>query len=111
MMAPMFVSICKTYNLFEILLCSMMFRSSFFCVASTAANNSGCQRFTIAFTNLIETNQNNIFQTVLLYLSVESYCRLGAAAMQFPNALAEAALASSAASTDDTKAAFISGAF
>jgi hypothetical protein len=43
-------------------------------------------------------------------LSVESYCRLGSAAMQFLNALAEAALASSAPGTDVTKAAFISGA-
>jgi hypothetical protein len=43
-------------------------------------------------------------------LSVESYGRLGFAAMQFLNALAEAALASSAAGTDETKAAFISGA-
>jgi hypothetical protein len=43
-------------------------------------------------------------------LSVESYGRLGSGAMQFLNALAEAALASSAAGTDVTKAAFISGA-
>jgi hypothetical protein len=43
-------------------------------------------------------------------LSVESYGRLGSAAMQFLNALAEAALASSAAGSDVTKAAFISGA-
>jgi hypothetical protein len=41
---------------------------------------------------------------------VESYGRLGVSDMQFLNALAEAALASSAASTDVTKAAFISGA-
>jgi hypothetical protein len=40
-------------------------------------------------------------------LSVESYSRLGSGAMQFQNALAEAALASSAAG-DVTKAAFIS---
>jgi hypothetical protein len=43
-------------------------------------------------------------------LSVESYGRLGSGAMQFLNALAEAALASSAAGTDVTKATFISGA-
>jgi hypothetical protein len=43
-------------------------------------------------------------------LSVESYGRLGSGAMQFLNALAEAALASSAAGSDVTKAAFISGA-
>jgi hypothetical protein len=42
-------------------------------------------------------------------LSVESYGRFGSGAMQFRNALAEAALASSAASTAVTKAAFISG--
>jgi hypothetical protein len=41
-------------------------------------------------------------------LSVESYGRLGSGAMQFLNAVAEAALASSAAGTDVTKAAFIS---
>jgi hypothetical protein len=41
---------------------------------------------------------------------MESYGPLGAAAMQFLNALAEAALASSAAGTDVTNAAFISGA-
>jgi hypothetical protein len=43
-------------------------------------------------------------------LSVESYGCLGSGAMQFLNALAEVALASSAAGTDVTKAAFISGA-
>jgi hypothetical protein len=43
-------------------------------------------------------------------LSVESYGRLGSGAMQFLNALAEAALASSATGSDVTKAAFISGA-
>jgi hypothetical protein len=41
---------------------------------------------------------------------VESYGRLGSGAMQFLNALAEAALASSAAGSDVTKAAFMSGA-
>jgi hypothetical protein len=43
-------------------------------------------------------------------LSVETYSRLGSGTMQFLNALAEAALASSSAGTDVTKAAFISGA-
>jgi hypothetical protein len=43
-------------------------------------------------------------------LSVESYGGLGAAAMQFLNALAEDVLASSAAGTDVTKAAFMSAA-
>jgi hypothetical protein len=42
-------------------------------------------------------------------LWVELYGRLGSGAMQFLNALAEAALASSAAGTNVTKAAFISG--
>jgi hypothetical protein len=41
-------------------------------------------------------------------LSVESFKRFGVSAMQFLNALAEAALASSAAGTDVTKSAFIS---
>jgi hypothetical protein len=44
-------------------------------------------------------------------LSVESYGRSGVFAMQFLNALAEAALASSAANSNITKAAFISQAF
>jgi hypothetical protein len=39
---------------------------------------------------------------------VESLGRFGVSAMQFLNALAKAALASSAAGTDVTKAAFIS---
>jgi hypothetical protein len=43
-------------------------------------------------------------------LSVESFGRLGVSAMQFLSDLAEAALASSAAGTDATKAAFISAA-
>jgi hypothetical protein len=43
-------------------------------------------------------------------LSVESHGRLGSAAMQFLNALAGAALASSAIVIDVNKAAFISGA-
>jgi hypothetical protein len=43
-------------------------------------------------------------------LSVELCGRLGSAAIQFLHALAEAALASSAAGTDVTKVAFISGA-
>jgi hypothetical protein len=41
---------------------------------------------------------------------VESFGRLGVSAKQLLNALAEAALASSAAGTDVTKTAFISGA-
>jgi hypothetical protein len=41
---------------------------------------------------------------------VESFGRFGVSAMQFLNALAEVALASSPAGTDVTKAAFISGA-
>jgi hypothetical protein len=41
---------------------------------------------------------------------MESFGRLGVSAVQFLNALAKAALASSAVGTDDTKAAFISGA-
>jgi hypothetical protein len=43
-------------------------------------------------------------------LSVDSFGRFGISAMQFLNALAEAALASSAAGSDITNAAFISGA-
>jgi hypothetical protein len=42
-------------------------------------------------------------------LSVESFGRFGASAMPFPSALAEAALASSAAGTHVTKAVLISG--
>jgi hypothetical protein len=44
-------------------------------------------------------------------LSVESFGHFGVSAMQFLNALAEAALASSAAGSDVTKAALISGHF